>query len=451
MKRLSLITLLALVAMATHAQFSVSTPHCAYCNVNLTTGEAHKSSCPYYSAPASNDDETSSSSSSPSSSSSTPKPSATPSKPPTTTTTTPAKRKIIPYECNICKASVMTYNVNDAIKEFDKNPWLHKPTCKNYKPKPGQRPNAPSTKLKDYTPAPEHPMVSEPLIQSPVVKNLPAFSSINETYRRLDKPQPLAGKHEWGEVDEKWANGFLYDNGTGDFDKEFTHFDYELFNHDGSSVILASHQDNGRYVWYVLLKQPNGKYAPAEGELNNHTNIIADKKYQTVDVHYDGQGTFIVREYEGVDQHFYNSAGKLVASGRKVNVLNTAVDGKQVILRGMDAYHDDITLYNEDGKPLVKGEHITMYHDALIVNNYRDNMFSLYNWRGEPVVLDGIMSFEDIQSYDYEGSYYLLKDKARGYAVVGQGFRRVGNWYETEEEAHRIWRNYHPQPRLLKQ
>ncbi len=125
--------------------------------------------------------------------------------------------------------------------------------------------------------------MSEPLIPSPAVKNLPAFSSINETYR---------------------------------------HFD---------------------------------------------VNIIDNKKYQTVNVHYDGQGTFIVREYEGADQHFYNSAGKLITTGRKVNVLNTAVDGKQIILRGIDANHDDVTLYNEDGKALVKGKHITMYDDALIV------------------------------------------------------------------------------------
>lgn len=450
MKRLCLTTLLGLITMVSHAQFSVSAPHCAYCDVNLTTGEAHKSSCPYYSKPANEEESSSSSSSSPNSSpsSSTSKLDATSSKP---ITTTSAKRKNFSYECNICKASVMAYNVNEASKEFANNPWFHKPTCKNYKPKAGQRPNAPSTKLKDYTPAPERPMVSEPLIQSPTVKKLPAFSSINETNRRFDEPQPLAGKHEWGEIDEKWANGFLYDNGTGHFDNEFTHFDYELFNHDGSSVILASHQDNGRYVWYVLLKQPDGKYAPAEGGLNNHTNIIADKKYQTVDVHYDGQGTFIVREYEGTDQHVYNSAGKLITSGRNVNVLNTAVNGKQVLLRSMDANHDDVTLYNEDGKALVKGKHITMYDDALIVNNYRSNMSSLCNWRGEPVVLDGIKAFEDIKACDDEGSYYLLKDKSRGYAVVGQGFRRVGNWYNTEEEAHRIWHKYHPQPKISKQ
>lgn len=50
MKRLFLITLTGLMALVSHAQFPVSDPHCAYCNVNLKTGEAHKSSCPYYEA-----------------------------------------------------------------------------------------------------------------------------------------------------------------------------------------------------------------------------------------------------------------------------------------------------------------------------------------------------------------------------------------------------------------
>ena len=70
MKRLSLIALLGLAAMASHAQFPVSDPHCAYCDVNLRTASSHKSNCPYYSKP-SNDDESSSSSSTSSSSNST--------------------------------------------------------------------------------------------------------------------------------------------------------------------------------------------------------------------------------------------------------------------------------------------------------------------------------------------------------------------------------------------
>jgi len=61
MKRIILIALLG-VATATYAQIpQPGDPHCAYCNVNLKTGEAHKSNCPYYEAPK---EENSSSSSS---------------------------------------------------------------------------------------------------------------------------------------------------------------------------------------------------------------------------------------------------------------------------------------------------------------------------------------------------------------------------------------------------
>ncbi len=52
MKRIYLILSLGLLAVAAYAQIpQVSDPHCAYCNVNLKTGEAHKSSCPYYEVP----------------------------------------------------------------------------------------------------------------------------------------------------------------------------------------------------------------------------------------------------------------------------------------------------------------------------------------------------------------------------------------------------------------
>ena len=69
MKRISLILLLGLLVATAYAQIpQVSDPHCAYCNVNLKTSEAHKSSCPYYEAPK---EESSSSSSSAAATSST--------------------------------------------------------------------------------------------------------------------------------------------------------------------------------------------------------------------------------------------------------------------------------------------------------------------------------------------------------------------------------------------
>ena len=52
MKRIIFIALLGLLVATAYAQIpQVSDPHCAYCNVNLKTGEAHKSSCPYYEVP----------------------------------------------------------------------------------------------------------------------------------------------------------------------------------------------------------------------------------------------------------------------------------------------------------------------------------------------------------------------------------------------------------------
>lgn len=69
MKRIIFIALLGLLVATAYAQIpQVSDPHCAYCNVNLKTGEAHKSSCPYYEAPK---EESSSSSSSSAATSST--------------------------------------------------------------------------------------------------------------------------------------------------------------------------------------------------------------------------------------------------------------------------------------------------------------------------------------------------------------------------------------------
>ena len=48
MKRVILTALLGFVLTTTYAQIpQVSDPHCAYCDVNLTAGEAHQANCPY--------------------------------------------------------------------------------------------------------------------------------------------------------------------------------------------------------------------------------------------------------------------------------------------------------------------------------------------------------------------------------------------------------------------
>jgi hypothetical protein len=68
MKRVFIIALLGLLGLTTRAQYipPASNPVCAYCGVSLTSGESHKSGCPYYEAP---NDEQESQSASPSTSS----------------------------------------------------------------------------------------------------------------------------------------------------------------------------------------------------------------------------------------------------------------------------------------------------------------------------------------------------------------------------------------------
>ena len=94
------------------------------------------------------------------------------------------------------------------------------------------------------------------------------------------------------------------------------------------------------------------------------------------------------------------------------------------------------------------GNHLETYDDAIVqMDNSRDGgkIYSMVNWSGKELRIDGSKFFEEIKAYNNEGSYYILKDKYgnKGYAVIGRGFKRVGGWYDTEEEAHRAWRDYH--------
>ena len=160
-------------------------------------------------------------------------------------------RTEIPFECIICKATFKASGVDEASHISANNPWFHKPTCPKYKPKPGQNP---STSLKDYTPAPERPMVSEPLMEMPVRQPAPLFSSINETNIRHEKPVSIIGKHKWGEISEESLSAFESLMGE-EIPREF---DIERYNHDEGTVILGTHKDNGRYQWTVLCQRPDG-------------------------------------------------------------------------------------------------------------------------------------------------------------------------------------------------
>lgn len=98
-------------------------------------------------------------------------------------------------------------------------------------------------------------------------------------------------------------------------------------------------------------------------------------------------------------------------------------------------------IIDEDGEVIADGHDIEQYDDAIIVRN--GNRCHLSNWRGDFLQIENIDTFEDINAFNNGGSYYLLKDRDEGYAIIGRGFIRYGDWYDTEEEAHRIWKNYH--------
>ena len=365
---------------------------------------------------------------------------------------TSVERIKIPFECSFCKASVKAYNVDEAIKELADNPWLHKPTCQKYKPKPGQNP---STSLKDYTPASEHPMVSEPLIDMPVCETSPQFSSINESNIRYEKPASLTGKHQWGEIDEAATLAYFKKINNGkSISFQDLEYDIERYNHAGGPVVIGIHQPNGRYSWYVFSRQSNGKFAPVDDSINNQTGWTTDRfgrdvKAQTVDVRYEGLGRLVVREYEGGEKFIYNTSGKIITNGRKVSLVQHAVDGKMLVYREPDEEGGSYSITDENGHIVALGNSIEAYNDAIVVMNNigGEKHYTLSNWRGEQLELDGTMWFFDgIKAYNNEGFYYLLKDNEKGYAVIGRGFRRVGEWFDTEEEAHRAWRDYHPRP-----
>ena len=124
--------------------------------------------------------------------------------------------------------------------------------------------------------------------------------------------------------------------------------------------------------------------------------------------------------------------------GRNIKVLGSTVEDKRLLYVGEDEQTIVNLLLNEDGDVIVSDPIIAQYDDAIILKY--GNKFNLSNWRGELLQIDDIDSFDEIKAYNNNGSYYLLKVKDEGYAVVGRGFRRVGGWYKTEEEAHRAWR-----------
>ncbi|MBP5515749.1 MAG: hypothetical protein J6X86_02250 [Bacteroidales bacterium] len=441
-------------------------PACVFCGVNLRTGEAHKPGCRYYSAPKEESSFSSSYSSSYTSSTSTPNPEDINPQLPFKNGKCPecgrtvsgggyinpdnihsncllgdAIRKYWHYESIWGKAKKRKESdeawskMKDAEEEILK---VAKKALKRGYPVTYQKP---STHLADYTPEPEHKNnISEPLMDCPTVQLLPQFSSINETNVRYNESVPIADKHEWGMIDEEATlEYFTKINNGRTVSLSDLQYDIERYNHEGGPVALGFHQANGSYVWFVFTKLPNGKYAPATGAINNQTEtLINGNKVQTVNVRYEGQGKFLVREYSGGFKQIFNATtGEAITNGPDVGVLNKAVDGKQLVYTQMNNFK---IIYDEMGNKIVGGNSIELYNDALVMNTL--GAYALYNWRGERLNLDGVDQFVEIKAYnDNElGAFYVLKDMDHGYAVVGKGFRRMGGWYSSFSDAFNAWR-----------
>ena len=337
------------------------------------------------------------------------------------------------YECNICKASVKAYGINEASNIFANTPWLHKQTCPEYKPKPGQNP---STSLKDYTPASERPKVSEPLMEMPLRQPAPQFSSINETNIRHEKPVEVIGVHDWGEIDE----GLLFSY-ESEYDEEIPReFDIERYNHDKGAVILGTHEDNGRYHWTILERLSNGDLRPVSQQDLKEGRSGYKNIGELRDVHFEGQGKYIIAEFTSGYRQVYDGKGDFVRDGYNIRVLGGTVDGKSLLYVGEDEQTVASFIINEDGEVIADGHNITQYDDAYVLIGDDYPYYNIFNWHGEKLSIEGNTGFEEIKAYNNNGSYYILKDKEKGYAVVGRGFRRVGDWYDTEEEAHQAWR-----------
>ena len=272
-------------------------------------------------------------------------------------------------------------------------------------------------------------------MEMPVRQPAPLFSSINETNIRHEKPVGIIGKHKWGEISEESLSAFESLMGE-EIPREF---DIERYNHDKGTVILGTHKDNGRYQWTVLCQRPDGSYMLiSQQELKGGFFYGSQNVGELRDVHFEGQGAYIIAEYTSGYRQVYNNNGEIARDGYNIKVLGSMVDGKRLLYVGKDEETSLNLIIDEDGEVIADGHDIEQYDDAIIVRN--GNNCYLSNWKGNLLEIGNINSFEDIKAYNNQGSYYILKDRDKGYAIIGRGFIRYGDWYDTEEEAHQAWR-----------
>ena len=381
-------------------------PSCAYCGVDIKSGEAHKKGCKYYSEPE--DD----SSSSPSTHlmDYTPQQETQPVQQPVTNTQSQST------------SNSSTSSHTSSYQYVPMSVWL--------------REHVP------YTSESEPAKVSEPLLDCPTVINLPQFSSINETNVRYDEPKTFVGKHEWGEV----SNTYF----TPEYKKKIYYrdlkYDIERYNHSGGPVILGAHQDNGRYAWYVLDKFSVYYYYHHDAQYNKEeTTDLKSNRLRIVDVRYEGEGKFIVCEYEGGYKRIFNTGGKELVSGYNAGLLHKSVDGKQLLYETTYFKKDDqhrTFICDEDGKKIAYGEVVEQYDDAIVTYD-KGKGYTIRNWRGQFLNLEYESFFSSVKAFNDNRSYYIVRYYDH-YAIIARGFRRVGGWYESEEIAHRVWRANHP-------
>ena len=383
-------------------------PSCAYCGVDIKSGEAHKKGCKYYSEPE--DD----SSSSPSTHlmDYTPQQETQPVQPVT----------------NSQSQSTSNSSTSSQTSSYQYVPmsvWLRK-----YVP---------------YTSESEPAKVSEPLLDCPTVINLPQFSSINETNVRYDEPKTLAGKHEWGEMPEYYFRKKSTYTMYGNVKYKDVKYDIERYNHEGGPVILGIHQDNGRYAWFVLVKRGEYRF-DSQSSFNSDQYFYLDGKTpQVVDVRYEGEGRLIIREYEGGYKRIFNTGGKELVSGYNAGLLHKSVDGKQLLYETTYFEKEDkhrTFICDEDGKKIAYGEVVEQYDDAIVTYD-KGKGYTIRNWRGQFLNLEYESFFSSVKAFNDNGSYYIVRYYDH-YAIIARGFRRVGGWYESEEIAHRVWRANHP-------
>lgn len=489
MKRLSLIALLALLATAIRAQIpDPGDPVCAYCEVNLKTGEAHKRGCPYYSEPSNEESSSSVSSSSASSSS---KPSGPSRYNPFADGTCPecgAKVETIGQynrhrtDCRLGNAFREYYRLWDVSlhgkkkKERDeawrkmqdayeragdiaeqaikrKNSGVSTPSY-----------STPSTHLRDYTPMPENkpaPQATskpEPPFPCPIAQQTPSFSSVNEESVIHNELQSLEGQHSWGEIDME-ALAAYNKQAWDPIPMKFRYEDYTLTA--GHAVVLGFPVTDKKgqvttIAWHIFVKGPNGKYIPAKSlQDQEHRGRNPKGNEQTThlrSVSFACEGTFIVKEYENNGGGYYKEiiltrTGEIVKRGYNISFPGYKVDGKRLILGEPDwsrgsTIRDLYYLYNEEGKSIVHGDKLTFYDDAIIVKS--EESYELCNWYGERFkVPDGDWKefFADVKAYNDNGSYYIIETKDHHFALVGRGFKRIGGLYNTEEEARAAWPN----------